>query len=448
MKDFEKIIIGTCLASAVAAKKIVSSVSEEMFSSPQARGMFKAIRSIVTSGDTPSFSSVSAASGVPSTVAMATMSEADTTGYAGAISDMKLAYEQEVLIKATNIITSAIGNRPASEIKGLVTQQLSRLSITESSSGVVFERDAYVTAFAEAEARRKAGVNIMGTPCGIKHLDEALDGFMIKKHIHIAARPSMGKTALALQIADSLQKNGANVGFVSLETHVLNMIYRQVSRELGCSVQAIRKGAVTDEVWARFKALSDQRSRMERSLFYVDEPGLTLENLLRKIAMMKDRYDLTHVLIDYLQLITMLGGPGKRNEQIKDIAQGLTDISKSLNICVASLGQLGRSVETVQRRIPSMAHLAEGSAIEAAIDACALLYRPAYYGYYRRQDGEPYAPGHLDIIVVKNKDGPTGTIEGRVDLATNQFFSTIFVESGSAPTKKQTTNVPNSGPNL
>ncbi|MCK4527022.1 replicative DNA helicase [candidate division WOR-3 bacterium] len=245
---------------------------------------------------------------------------------------------------------------------------------------------------------------LTGIPTGLEKLDRMSSGFQNAELIIIAARPSIGKTALALNFAAYIaSRKQIPVLFFSLEMHWENLIFRLLSAESRIEGKRIKTGYIREDEWV---ALTSTVSRLTEAPFYIDaSPGMTIFELRAKARRMKKQYNIGMVFVDYLQLIT---GPTSqtREQEVAAISRSLKSIAMELNIPVISLSQLSRQPERRGKDSkPVLSDLRESGAIEQDADLVIFIHRPDRW----KKDSE--APEErAELIIAKQRNGPTGTV--------------------------------------
>ena len=258
-------------------------------------------------------------------------------------------------------------------------------------------KQVVLNAIQKIETASRTKGNVTGVATGFKDLDYQTSGFQPSDLILIAARPSMGKTAFVLNIAQYMAfRNDVTVAIFSLEMSKEQLVNRLLSMESGVDAQKLRNGNLTDNDWER---LVEGAEGVARSNLIIDDtPGITLAELRSKCRKYKLEHGLGMVMIDYLQLMTGGGRSSEsRQQEISDISRGLKSLARELNVPVVALSQLSRAVE--QR--PD--HRDSG-AIEQDADMVMFLYRDNYYN----KDSE--MKNLAEVIVAKQRNGPIGTI--------------------------------------
>ncbi|HEY7470812.1 MAG TPA: replicative DNA helicase [Gemmatimonadota bacterium] len=261
-------------------------------------------------------------------------------------------------------------------------------------------------AIQQLEALSSSSERITGAPSGFKDLDDITGGFQLSDLIILAARPSLGKTSLALNIAAYLAtQKGLPVAIFSLEMSMEQLVQRLISSESPVSLHSLRTGRASIEEWRR---VSDACERLRRAPIYIDDSGiLSALEMRAKARRLKLQKDIGLVIVDYLQLMESNRRSESRQQEITEISRSLKALAKELNVPVIALSQLSRAPEqrTSDQR-PRLSDLRESGAIEQDADLVLFLYkeRPP-------EDKKPDpGAGTVEVIVGKNRNGPTDKI--------------------------------------
>ena len=265
-------------------------------------------------------------------------------------------------------------------------------------------RQIVLNAIQKIEAASRTKGNVTGIATGFKDLDYQTSGFQPSDLILIAARPSMGKTAFVLNIAQYMAfRSNVTVAIFSLEMSKEQLVNRLLSMESGVDAQKLRNGNLTDSDWERL--VEGAEGVASSNLIIDDTPGITLAELRSKCRKYKLENHLGIIMIDYLQLMSGGGrGSESRQQEISDISRGLKSLARELNVPVVALSQLSRAVEQRPEHRPMLSDLRESGAIEQDADMVMFLYRESYYN----KDTE--LKNLAEVIVAKQRNGPIGTI--------------------------------------
>ena len=255
----------------------------------------------------------------------------------------------------------------------------------------------------EIEKAQMQEGGMMGVPTGFHELDEKTNGFGAGQMIIIAARPAMGKSTLALDVARSgaLHNNQTTV-FFSLEMGRAEIAMRLLSAEATIPLQKLRKGELDQR---DFQKLAATQARInDAPLFIDDSPNLTLVEIRAKCRRLKQRHNLKMVVIDYLQLLSSGKKTESRQQEVSEFSRALKLLSKELEVPVIALSQLNRASEQRADKMPAISDLRESGSLEQDADMVILLHRESTY-----EKDNPRA-GEADLILAKQRNGPTGTI--------------------------------------
>lgn len=243
---------------------------------------------------------------------------------------------------------------------------------------------------------------ITGVPAGYKKLDEMTSGFQDGDFIVLAARPSMGKTALALCIAQHAASTGATVGVFSLEMSAEQLVLRLLASESGVAHHNIRNANITSQEWVELTNVAAQLAEMK--LFIDDTAMLNVMELRTKARKLKRDHNVQCIVIDYLQLLTDAKKHENRHQEVSAISRALKALAKELSIPVIALSQLSRAVDSRTDKRPMLSDLRESGAIEQDADLIMFLYRDIVY------NPEAENPALAELIIGKQRNGPTGTV--------------------------------------
>ncbi len=254
-----------------------------------------------------------------------------------------------------------------------------------------------------------------GMPTGFKSLDHILSGFHPSDLVILAARPAMGKTALALNIAQNIAKQSKSVAIISLEMSKEQLVERMFCSLLGVDSWKMRTGKLSDEDFQRIGGVMDEMNAMK--IFIDDSLGNSISELKAKARRLKMESGLDMLVIDYLQL--MSGGKkyqSNRVQEISEISRSLKELARDLKIPILALSQLSRAVELRPVKIPQLSDLRESGAIEQDADVVMMIYREDYY----EEDTE--RKGVTDLFIRKHRHGPIGHVELAFNKAQQKFM--------------------------
>jgi len=265
--------------------------------------------------------------------------------------------------------------------------------------------DALREAFDVLQTRAASGGGVTGLPTGYAEFDEMTAGLQPTDLIILAARPSMGKTTLALNMAEyAAMKSRKPVAVFSMEMSASQLALRLISSLGRVNATRLRTGQLEDEDWPR--VTSAIRMLNDAKIFIDDTPALSPDVLRSKARRLKREHGLGLIVIDYLQLMAVPGNSENRATEISEISRSLKALAKELNVPVIALSQLNRSLETRTDKRPVMADLRESGAIEQDADVIVFIYRDDYYNRENSPD-----KGLAEIIIGKQRNGPTGAVK-------------------------------------
>ena len=261
-----------------------------------------------------------------------------------------------------------------------------------------------LNAVSNIEKASKLKGSVTGIPTGFVDLDYKTSGMHASDLVLIAARPSMGKTAFVLNIAQYMAfRKDVTVAIFSLEMSKEQLVNRLLAMESHVDSQNMRTGNLKDEDWTKLVEGADIIGRS--NLIIDDTPGISISELRSKCRKYKLEHNLGIVMIDYLQLMTGSGHSDSRQQEISDISRSLKALAREMSVPVIALSQLSRAVEQRPDHRPMLSDLRESGAIEQDADMVMFLYREEYY----KPDSEK--KGQAELIIAKQRSGPTGTVE-------------------------------------
>ncbi|HIS55892.1 MAG TPA: replicative DNA helicase [Candidatus Fimimorpha excrementavium] len=267
-------------------------------------------------------------------------------------------------------------------------------------------RDVVINVVNKIEQASKSKSTVTGIPTGFTDLDYRTSGMQPSDLVLLAARPSMGKTAFVLNLAENFAvKQNYTTAIFSLEMSKEQLVNRMLSMESRVDSQTLRTGNLSDNDWDQ---LVESSGIIANSRLIIDDtPGISIGELRSKCRRYKLEHDLKVVIIDYLQLMSGSGGKNSDNRQqeISEISRSLKALARELNVPVIALSQLSRACESRQDHRPMLSDLRESGAIEQDADVVMFIYRDEYYN----KDTE--AKNIAEIIIAKQRNGPIGTVE-------------------------------------
>ena len=322
-------------------------------------------------------------------------------------------YAQIVAEKATLRRLVEVGTRIAQmgysnegEIEDLVNRaQEDVYGVTRAGVGEDYVPlfDSIEAAVEEMERAQSRGGDMVGVPTGFRELDEMTHGLHGGQFVILAARPAVGKSTLALDLArNAAIKHKKPVIFFSLEMGRAEIAMRLLSAESRIYLQSMRKGSLSDNDWQR---LAGVRGEINSAPLYIDDsPNLTLVEIRAKCRRMAQRVGLEMIVIDYIQLMTSGKKVESRQQEVSEFSRALKLLAKELNVPVVAISQLNRNSEKSDNKVPEISQLRESGSLEQDADVVILLHREAMF------EREHPRAGEADLILAKQRNGPTGTI--------------------------------------
>ncbi len=279
---------------------------------------------------------------------------------------------------------------------------------------------SYLNDLDEAHAHRG---QVIGVPTGLKNLDGTLGGMQQSDLILLAARPSQGKTSLALTIAHNAAITyKKRVGIFSLEMSKKQLAQRMVAMTAQVDLQKLRRAWIEEKEWERIVIAIDTLS--EGALWIADTTGLSVASMRSKCRRLKAQHGLDLLIVDYLQLMQSPDPKQHNNrvQEISDISRGLKLLAMELDIPVLALSQLSRNVESRPSKVPQLSDLRDSGSLEQDADVVLFIYRDEYYNHKSER------AGLADIIIAKHRNGPVGEIELGFELKQTRFYNRAEME--------------------
>jgi replicative DNA helicase len=295
---------------------------------------------------------------------------------------------------------------PTRDLVAKAEQRLFEVSQRDDGGELVPLRGSLVETFERVQTLYELGATVTGLSSGFPDLDQVTAGFQPGNLVILAARPSMGKSALGLCIAaNAAVSAGVPTAFFSLEMSVQEIAQRMMCLDSRVDSHKIRTGQLSADDWPRLSAAC---ARLENAPLYVDDtPGLSLLELRSRAQTLKRREPkLGLVVVDYLQLMTAGGSVESRLQEVSAVSRGLKALAKDLDVPVLALSQLSRAVEQRTDKRPVLSDLRESGSIEQDADIVMFIYRDEYYNHEESEQ-----QGIAELHIAKHRNGPTGTIE-------------------------------------
>ncbi len=325
---------------------------------------------------------------------------------------------RQLIRTATKIVTD--GYNQSEDLGHLLSDAergIMQLSQKRSKGGFQHIKNVLMDAYERIESLSTSKGEVTGIPTGYPDLDKMTSGLQKSDLIILAARPSVGKTAFALNVAQNIAARGGKVvAIFSLEMAAAQLVMRMICAEGNIDAGKIRTGYLEEDDWRK---LTMSIGTLSKAPVYIDDtPGVTMPDIRSKCRRLKaEQGEIGLVMIDYLQLISGRGGGDNRQQEVSEISRTLKLMARELNCPVIALSQLSRSVEQRQDKRPMLSDIRESGSIEQDADIVAFLYREDYY------DKETEEKNIIEIIIGKQRSGPTGTVKLAFLKEYNKFVS-------------------------
>jgi len=427
--EAEASLLGAILIDSDALVKIADIITPDDFFDPRHKHIYEAVTSlyekrspidVLTLADELKNNSFLDMVGGPSYLTELTNyvpTAAHVEQYADIVAQKAL---RRRLIKASQQMTT-LGFDESKALRELIEEaetSLFEVSQKHVKQTVVSLEAILAESFDRLDDLHKDKNKLRGVPTGFRDMDNILAGLQRSDLFILAARPSMGKTALSLNLAHNVAVAGHSVLVFSLEMSKEQLVDRLLAMESGVDAWALRTGNLTD---SDFEKIGQAMGTLSEAKMYIDDtPGITVSDLRTKARREAHRQPLGLIIVDYLQLMSggsKFGGSDNRVQEISEISRGLKAIARELNVPLVALSQLSRSVESRSPQIPQLADLRESGSIEQDADVVAFIYREDYY------NPETERKNITDIFIKKHRNGPTGGVELYFDREHQRFRS-------------------------
>lgn len=413
--EAEQAVLGALMLEPEVGSSVFEILQPEDFYRDNHRLIFSALRDLFERGDPVDLVSVAEAlrqagrleqvGGIAtvSEIARSVPSAVNVDFYAQLVAEKSMLRQ---LIRVAGRIAEK-GYEPGEEAATLLAEAeklLLELSQRHVKDGFESIRNILLNTFEKIEMLYANKGNLTGVPTFFNDLDRMTSGWQPSDLVIIAARPSMGKTALVLNMAQNAAVRGnVPAAVFSLEMSKEQLVQRMLCSEAMVDQQRVRTGNLLDTDWPKLTRAVGPLS--DAPIFIDDTVGISLVELRSKARRLKMEHGLGMIVIDYLQLMTLGRRAESRQQEIAAISRGLKGIARELSVPVIALSQLNRGVEQRQDKRPIMSDLLESGAIEADADVISFIYRDEYY------NPESEKKGIAEIIIAKHRNGPVGTLE-------------------------------------
>ncbi|GAB6153407.1 replicative DNA helicase [Desulfosporosinus burensis] len=413
--EAEQAVLGAMMLEPESGSSVFEILQPEDFYRDNHRLIFSAIQELFEKGDPIDLVSVAEilrqqgrleqVGGIAtiSEIARSVPSAANVDYYAKLVTEKALLRQ---LIRASNSIVER-GYEPGEEARNLLEEAeklILDLSRRRVKDGFSLIRDVLLETFEKIEYLYAHKGNLTGVPTFFTELDRMTSGWQPSDLVIIAARPSMGKTALVLNMAQNASVRAkVPVAVFSLEMSKEQLVQRMLCGEAMVDQQRVRTGDLLDADWPKLTRAVGPLS--DAPIFIDDTVGISLAELRSKVRRLKMEHNLGMIVIDYLQLLSVGKKTESRQQEVAQISRTLKGLARELKVPVIALSQLNRGVEQRQDKRPIMSDLLESGAIEADADVISFIYRDEYY------HSESEKKGIAELIIAKHRNGPVGTVE-------------------------------------
>lgn len=438
-EEAEVSVLGACLIDPEAVGRATDLLTADMFYREGHRRVYRAMARIYGRGGAVDPTTVAeelrgadeleAAGGLPYLgELMDAVSTAQAVEYHAKIIEGR--YRLRQLITAGSEIVRIAYDSDAADVDIVVDhaeQKVMAVSDSKRGKGIEPMKGYLGPVFGRLEEATKSGGGVTGAPTGFSDIDDKTNGLHDGDLIILAARPSMGKTALALQLALNTALNTGPVALFSLEMSKEQLVERMLAQEALVNLLDMGRGRLADD---DFRRLSQAAGHLNGAPIWIDEDPVTaLELRARARRAAKEADELALIVVDYLQL--MAGSEGEnRNQEIGHITRTLKEVGKELRCPVVALSQLSRRVEERSDKRPMLSDLRDSGNIEQDADLVCFLYRPEYYLRNEAEARDQGVAGYAELIIGKQRNGPTGTVELFFRKESTRFEAMTHQERG------------------
>ncbi len=420
-EDAEQAVLSAMLIDQDAVLRAVEFVTDAMFYAERHRRIFRAMTTIVERGGVVD----------PLTLSeeLSRRGELDGAGgkdYIGFLVDAvptaanieyhaQIVREKAILRRLIEVSTSIVaeafdGKSTANELLDEAESKIFQVAQQQTREGFTRIKELLWPTMERIEALQRGGKTVTGVASGFNELDELTSGFQPADLVIVAARPSMGKTAFTLNVAQHAAiEHNVPVAFFSLEMSKESLVQRMLTSEARIDAQRLRKGLLRDDDFPRLARAAGILS--SAPVWIDDTPGITLLEMRSKARRLKTDAGVGMVIVDYLQLMQGPAHSESRQQEVSQISRGLKALAKELNVPVVALSQLSRAPEqrTGDNKRPQLSDLRESGAIEQDADLIMFLYRQEFYDGPVDKDGNSLE-GKAEVIIGKQRNGPTGIV--------------------------------------
>ena len=414
--EAEEAVLGAVLVNPASIGKIIDYIKPESFYKPAHKVIFEAVSELFTKGEPVDIVTVSeflrnedklekaGGRSYINDLALNVVTTANIEYYAKIIQEKEI--KRSLINAGSEIVSMSYENEETDIVLDNAQKLIFDIAAQKDTSDLVPIQKLVASSYEMIEQRYNNKDDLVGVTTGFYELNDITSGFQKSDLIILAARPSMGKTALALNLAQNVALKGKKaVAIFSLEMPKQQLVKRMLCSEAEVDASRVTAGNLQSKDWDK---LVDAMTRLADTKIYIDDAsGVTVTDIKAKCRrLMMEEKDLGLVVIDYLQLMEGGGNPNDRNQQISQISRGLKGLARELDVPVIALSQLSRGVEQRNDKRPMLSDLRDSGAIEQDADIVMFIYRDEYYNKDNVEN-----KGKAEIIIAKHRNGPTGSFE-------------------------------------
>lgn len=399
----EEAVLGGLLLDNMRFHDVATLLSADQFTSPQRGRVFAAIRDRILAGEPAD--TVTIGEALPDDFSYCIDLASSAMSGAGAIHYAAIVRDNWRRREAVQIAMELTQGARAGEA-GAVDHAVARLmALNATATECEYTgKQAMRLAWNQIEEAHANGGKLPGITTGLKVLDAILGGFHDSDLTIVGARPAMGKTALLGNFAEAAANVGKRPGVISAEQPAVQMALRRISMVSGVGAASLRSGQFQDEDWGALNAGMAKASA--RDMWIYDRSAVTLDELIGIARKWKHSHDIGILFIDYAQRIRVPGAD--RITEVSEVARGLKNLARDLSVPVVSLAQVVKGVDNRPDKRPNQGDLANSDELTREADQILMLYRDSAYYHEKTPNGEPVNRSVAEILIEKNRHGPTG----------------------------------------
>lgn len=425
--EAEQSILGSLMLDTLIWDQIGDVIDAEDFYKPSHQILFRAFKSLISQNQPVDLITVTNflqteghLAGIGGTEYLVELVNR-TVSTANVASHAKIVREKALVRRAIHLSTEVIDEAYSEDFKNVeafidsAEAKFYRLGESRQTEGLVSPMNLVKDSIILIEERYKKKQDVTGIATGFTHLDKMTSGFNPGELIILAARPAMGKTAFSLNIAQHVAlRLKKTVAYFSLEMSKEAVMMRLLASEARINMKDLKTGRISDSAWP--KLIEAAGTISQAPLFIDDTSGISPFEVRSRCRRLKAQHGLDVIMIDYLQIMKLKEKVDSREREVAEISGTLKAISKELGVPVIALAQLNRGVEGRTDKRPMLSDLRESGSIEQDADNIMMLYREDYYD---KEDQDKQ--GNAEVIIGKQRNGPTGTVKLRFDGEFGRF---------------------------